>query len=76
MSRHVAHVGKMIDAYKIVTGKPGRKRPPGKPKHSWEYNTDMDLKIQDTKVMCSCEHGTEPLGSIKGGECPEQLSDY
>jgi hypothetical protein len=24
----------------------------------------------------SCAHGNEPLGSIKGGEFPDQLSDY
>jgi hypothetical protein len=27
-------------------------------------------------VAVCCEHNSEPLGSIKGGEFLEQLSDY
>jgi hypothetical protein len=27
-------------------------------------------------VVCSCMHGNEPLGSIKGGEFFDQPSDY
>jgi len=27
-------------------------------------------------MLVSCEHGNETLGSIKGGECLVQLSDY
>jgi len=43
-ARHVAHVGDMRNAYKIVVGKPGRKRSLGKPRHRWEHNIKMDLR--------------------------------
>jgi hypothetical protein len=32
---HVAHVGKMRNAYKILVGKPEGKRPLGRPRHRW-----------------------------------------
>jgi hypothetical protein len=34
----------MINAYKILVGKPGRKRPLGKCRHIWEVNINMDLR--------------------------------
>jgi hypothetical protein len=27
-------------------------------------------------VACSCEHGNEPLSSVKGGKFLDQLCDY
>jgi hypothetical protein len=32
------------NAYKILVGKPERKRPLGRPRHRWEDNIKMDLK--------------------------------
>ena len=46
--RWAAHVVKMeevMDAFKILTGKPTGKRPLGRPSHKWESNTRMDLKM-------------------------------
>jgi hypothetical protein len=59
-------------------GKPEEKRPPERPRHRWEGNIKMGLKKFDGMVWTrfiwlrigtragSCEHGNEPLGSIKG----------
>jgi hypothetical protein len=33
----------MRNAFGILVGKPGRKRPPRRPKHRWENNIRMDL---------------------------------
>jgi hypothetical protein len=35
-------MGKMRNAYKIVVGKPERKRPIGRPSHRWEDNIRID----------------------------------
>jgi len=40
---HVAHMGEMRNAYKIVVGKPEGKRPPRRPRCRWEDNIRMDL---------------------------------
>jgi len=45
-----SHVAKMEDcrsAFKILTGKPTRKRPLGRPGRRWEDNTRMDIKEID-----------------------------
>jgi hypothetical protein len=34
----------MRNAYSILDGKPERKRPLRRPRHTWEYNTRMDLR--------------------------------
>jgi hypothetical protein len=31
------------NAYRILVGKPERKRPLGRPRHRWMYNIKMDL---------------------------------
>ena len=41
---HVARMEKGRSAFKIVTGKPTRKRPSGRPRRRWEDNIRMDLK--------------------------------
>jgi hypothetical protein len=40
---HVARMGAMRNAYKILVGKPEGKRPLGRPRHRWEHNTRVDL---------------------------------
>jgi hypothetical protein len=42
--RHVAGMGEMINAYKILVRKPERKRLLGRPWNRWKENTGMDLK--------------------------------
>jgi len=43
-TEHVACMGEMRYAYKILVGKPEGKRPCGIPMHSWEDNIRMDLR--------------------------------
>jgi len=45
----------MRNLYKIVVGKPRRKRPLGRPRHRWEDNIGMDLREIGRKVM-DCIH--------------------
>jgi hypothetical protein len=40
---HVACIGKMRNAYKILVRKPEGKRPFRRPRHRWEDNIGMDL---------------------------------
>ena len=41
---HVAHMGKEKGAYRVLVGKPGGKRPLGRPRRRWEDNIRMDLQ--------------------------------
>jgi hypothetical protein len=51
---HVACIGEMRNAYKIVVRKPEGKRQHGRPSHSWEGDISMDLrKIGWKGVYCS-----------------------
>jgi hypothetical protein len=47
---HVAHMGDMRNAYKILVGKPQGKRPHGRPMCRWEDSIRMDLKEVKWKV--------------------------
>jgi hypothetical protein len=86
---HVARMGAKKNAYRILAGEPKEKRPLGRPRPRWVYNIKMDLKI-DRMGWCgldsygsgqgpvegSCEHGTEPSGSIKCWEVIEWLHNW
>jgi len=37
-------MGERRGVYRVLVGKPERKRPLGKPRHSWEDNIKMDLQ--------------------------------
>ena len=41
---HAAHMGERKPAYRVLVGKPERKRQPGRPKHRWEDDIKMDLQ--------------------------------
>jgi hypothetical protein len=41
---HVACMGEKRSAYRILVGKPERKRPLGRPRRRWEDNIRMDLR--------------------------------
>jgi hypothetical protein len=41
---HIARMGKMRNAYKLLVGKPEGKRPFGRPRRIWEDNIKMDLR--------------------------------
>jgi len=43
-AEHVAHMGERRDVYRILVGKPERKRALGRPWRSWENNIKMDLQ--------------------------------
>jgi hypothetical protein len=42
--RHVVHMGEVRNAYNILVGKPGGRRPLGRPWQRWEDNIKMDLR--------------------------------
>jgi hypothetical protein len=41
---HVARMGEGRGVYRVLVGKPGGKRPLGKPRRRWEDNVRMDLQ--------------------------------
>jgi hypothetical protein len=47
--RWLGHVAWMAD--KVFRGKPELRRPRGRPRHRWEYNTKMDLREIEWGVM-------------------------
>jgi hypothetical protein len=74
-------MGRVRNAHIILVGKPEGMRPLGRPGHRWEDNIRMDLReigwegvnwinlSQDRDPwQTSCEDGSKPLGSIKGGK--------
>ena len=48
-ARHVARMGGR-GVYRVLVGKPGGRRPPGRPRHRWEDNIRMDLR----EMGCGC----------------------
>jgi len=41
---HVARMGEERGVYRVLVGKPGGKRPLGRPRHRWVGNTKTDLQ--------------------------------
>ena len=41
---HVARMGEKRGAYRVLVGKPERRRPPGRSRRRWEDNIKMDLR--------------------------------
>jgi hypothetical protein len=50
MAGHVARIGEKSDAYKILMGKPERKRPLGRPRYRWANDIKIDLERYDGMV--------------------------
>jgi hypothetical protein len=44
LAGHVARMGEKRNAYRILMGNPGGKRPLGRPRHRWVNNIKMDLR--------------------------------
>jgi hypothetical protein len=44
MGRACSTNGEKMNVYRILVGKPGGKRPLGRPKRRWEDNIKMDLR--------------------------------
>ena len=52
--RWADHVARMVEwrgLYRVLVGKPGGKRPLGRPRHRWEDNIKMDLQEVGCGVM-------------------------
>ena len=52
---HVSRMGEGRGVYRVLVGKPERKRPLGKPRRRWEDNIKMDLQ----EVERGCEDWME-----------------
>jgi len=71
---HVARMGERRGVYRVLVGKPGGKRPLGRPRCRWEDNIKMDLQevgcwgIGSIELAEVSECVNEPSGSIKCGE--------
>jgi hypothetical protein len=71
-------MGEMRNAYKILVGKPGWKRPLGRPRYKRENNIIMDLRERGCGLAAtdsrlgpeagSCENGNELPGYMRRGE--------
>jgi hypothetical protein len=82
-ARHVARFGEKRNAYRILVGKPERKRLIGRPRRrcvillKWMLEDGMvwyglDLSgSEECPLASSCEHGNEILGCIKCWEILE-----
>jgi hypothetical protein len=44
-ARHVARRGERRGTYRVLVGKPKRKRPLGRPRRRWEDNIKINLKV-------------------------------
>ena len=49
-ARHVARMGERRGVYRVLVGKPGGKRPLGRPRRRWEDNIKMDFQEEG----CGC----------------------
>jgi hypothetical protein len=47
-AEHLTRIGEKRNAYRILVGKPERKRPLGRPRRRWEHNNRMDLREIET----------------------------
>jgi hypothetical protein len=77
---HVARVREKRGVYRVLVGKPERKRQLGGPRRRWEDNIKMDLQEGSVEVCTGSswlrigtgdgtyDCGNEPSGSIKCGE--------
>ena len=85
MSRTCGTYGGRRGVYRVLVGKPERRRPLERPRHRWENNIKMDLRevgwghrldrsgSGSRRVAGSCKCGDKPSGSIKCGEFVEWL---
>jgi len=64
-ARHVAHMGEERGVYRVLVGKPGGKRPLGRPRHRWEDNIRMGLQ----EVGCGYVTGLDWPRIKTGGGC-------
>jgi hypothetical protein len=73
---HVARIGEKTGVYRVLVGKPGGKRPLGRPRCRWQDNIKIDLWkmgggrdwIDLAEITGSCKYGNEPSGFIRLGK--------
>ena len=71
---HVARISERRGVYKVLMGKPERKKSLGRPRRSWEDNIKMDLQavgcggIEWIELAQNRDRCWTPSGSIKCGE--------
>jgi hypothetical protein len=67
--------GEKMNAYRLLVGKPERRRSLGRPRRRWMDNIRMDfVEVRWSDV--NCELFIEPLGSIKCWETIECLNNW
>jgi hypothetical protein len=62
---YVARMRKKRDAYRVLVGKPERKRPLGRPKRKWENNSRIKMDLRE--VVCGVRAGSSWLRTGPGG---------
>jgi hypothetical protein len=56
-------MGEMIGVYRVLVGKPERKRPLGRPRFRWKDNIKIDLQ----EMGCGVRIGSSCLRLVTGG---------
>jgi hypothetical protein len=51
LTEHVARISEKGGLYRVLVRNPEGKRPPGRPKHSWEDNIKLDLQEVEWRGM-------------------------
>jgi len=86
-AEHKPRMGQMRNAYRILDGKPERKKTLTHSTCRWENNIKTNLKetgwesgldssgLGQEPLVGSCEHSPEPQSSTEVGELLEQLND-
>jgi len=70
---HVVYIGERGSVYRVLVGKPERKRSLGRPRRRWKDNIKKYLQevgclsvdwLRRGQVVGTCDCGNEPSGSI------------
>ena len=72
---YVARMGERRGVYRVLVGKPGGKRPLGRPRRRWEDTIKMDLQEVECGG-CVLDRVGSGLGQVAGtSECGNENSD-
>jgi hypothetical protein len=63
---HVAYMGKKMNAYRVLVGKPKGKKPLVRPRHRWEDTTKMDGDCG----LYSSSSGQRPVNTVLNPHIP------
>jgi hypothetical protein len=59
-------MGQERKLYKVLVGKPERKRPLGRPRHTWEDGIRIDLRETDWEEGCGIDSVDSGQGPVVG----------